>query len=467
METDDMDSRIKNTLTQIKLCKAKLAETNYTSLNEILSSKECQLILSQFQNKRHRTYTYEKTLFTFLQQVLNPDKSCKNAVADLVVQGHKNNNEISLNTGAYCKARQRLPEELIRELIRITSTFSAKNILPHWQLTKRPLKAVDGTTANMPDTKENQKAFPQIPGQKKGVGFPIVRIVAILSITDGVILDHATGQYKGKGTGESTLFRSLYHCINDDDIFLLDALYPSFWVVADIKAKNADIIAAGKCRHYDFRKGEKLGTNDHIVEWEKPNRPEWMDKATYDAYPEKVRVREYRIGGKTYITTLLDKKEYSKKKLKELYEQRWLFEVNLRNLKQVMKMEMLSCKTPELIKKEISIHILAYNFIRIIIAEACVKNGMPNKISFKSTVQLIRSFTPLFINSTEKEARRLYQALLKEIVKNNIGNRPGRIEPRKLKKRSKCYKLLTKPRDLERKEIKREIKKRNSRYALK
>jgi hypothetical protein len=463
-----MDIKQKPTLAQIKKHKKSLFDKNNISLNEILSSEECQHIISECRDFRDRIYTPLRTLFIFIKQVLNPDKSCKNAVADLVAEQLLTEGEIiSTNTGSYSNARKRLPEQAISELVRTVGKSSAKKAATGWKVFGRPLKGVDGTCVIMSDTKENQEIFPQQTCQKKGIGFPIARIVIVMSLTVGTVLDYAVGAFKGKGTGEASLLRTIFDSIERDDILLGDRYYPSFFLIADVLEKGADgIFRAQAQRWYDFRKGESLGIKDHIVEWNKPKKPEWMAQEIYDACPDQIKVREFKVNGKIYVTTLLEPKKYHKKELAKIYELRWHLEINLKSIKDVMSMDMLSCKTPEMARKEIGIHFLAYNFIRILMAEACVQyHAIPNQVSFKGTVQLLNKFMPHFINSSRKQNKMLYNELLKIIVKSKIGNRPGRIEPRRVKRRRKPFDTLNRPRFVEKARLERKLERMISRNA--
>jgi hypothetical protein len=461
-----MDITHKFKLAQIKQHKKSLFENNNISLNDILGSKKCQQIVGECRDFRERIYTPLKTLFIFIKQVLNPDKSCKNAVADLVAERLITEGEIvSTNTGSYSNARKRLPQQMIGELVRETGKSSGKKALTGWRVFGRSLKGVDGSSVIMPDTKENQEIFPQQKVQKKGVGFPIARIVVVMSLTVGTVLDYAIGAFKGKGTGESSLLRSIFDCIEQDDILLGDRYYPSYFFISDVIIKGADGIFRGQAqRSYDFRKGKSLGKKDHIVEWHKPKKPEWMTPEAYEGYPKQITVREFKVNGKIYVTTLLEYKKYHKKELAKIYELRWQLEINLKSIKETMNMDMLSCKTPEMVKKEIGIHFLAYNFIRIIMAEACDRhNAIPNEVSFKGTVQLLNRFMPHFINSNNKQNKTMYAELLKYIVKNKIGNRPGRIEPRRVKRRPKPFDILNRPRFIEKAKLERKLQRQISR----
>lgn len=231
--------------------------------------------------------------------------------------------------------------------------------------------------------------------------------------------------------------------------------------MADLKQRGADGIFPGQSqRHYDFRKGTSLGKKEHIVEWKKPTKPKWMSQEAYDAYPQQLSVREFKVAGKVYVTTILDHNRYNKKEIVELYKQRWLVEINLRSIKSVLNMDFLSCKTPDMIRKEIAAHMLGYNIIRIIMAEASERYGAnPNKISFKGTLQLLNQFIPRILIVKSSERINSYHALLSKIVLNKIGTRPGRIEPRKVKRRQKPFPTLNKPRNIEKNKILR--KRRN------
>ena len=209
-------------------------------------------------------------------------------------------------------------------------------------------------------------------------------------------------------------------------------------------------------RHYDFRRGKRLGKGDHVVSWAKPPRPEWMDEETYDALPESLEVREVRVriaqaGTRTrqiiVATTLKDVKQHSQKDIADLYHQRWHAELDIRAIKQALKMDILSCQTPEMVRKEVWAHLLGYNLVRAVMAQAAQKKGLkPREVSFAGAVQIINAFRwPLLLLSGEKLAV-LTDALHRAVAAHKVGDRPGRYEPRKKKRRPKCYPNLTKPR---------------------
>lgn len=464
-----MHFRQKNTLAQIDKQKQLLIDgKNDLSLNNFVNSDSFQNIVSECREYRERIYTPFKTVFTFIKQVIDPDKSCKNAVAGVaaekIVLGEK---KISTNTGPYVKARQRLPEKTVHDLVKESGESQLKNASAQWKPYGRELKVFDGTTVIMADTKENQSAFPQHKNQKKGVGFPIARVVAVMSLTLGTVLDYAVDAYKGKGTGESSLLKKIFGCIKKDDIVLGDRYFPNFFLMSSLYKIGADGIFRGQSqRHYDFRTGMQLGKNDHIATWKKPAKPKQMTQEEYDSHPNEIQVREFKVDGNVYVTTFLNDKKYHKQELSILYKRRWEVEINLKNIKATMKMDMLSCKTPDMVKKEIGIHFLAYNFIRIMMAEACAKHdALPWKTSFKGTVQLLEKFMPYFLNAGEENNKIIYSEMLGLIVKNKVGNRPGRVEPRAVKRRPKPFDKLNKPRSIEKARLMKKMNKRALKYA--
>lgn len=455
---------------QIKKCKKQLLDdSECISLSKIFACEKFQGLIQECRVYRNRIFTPLVTLLIFIKQVLSTDKSCRKAISDFIAQesSHKNQVIPSLNTGPYCKARQRIPEETIKELVKVSNEVATKNTPTGWRIYGREVKLIDGTTIKMADTHENQAVFPQHSGQSEGVGFPIARLMVILSLSAGTVVDYAVGAYKGKGTGEHSLLRCIFDSINEGDILLGDRYFPSFFLLADLKMKGIDGIFKGQSqRQYDFRQGKRLAKNDHLVNWKRPRKPEWMDQETYNRYPTEITVREFKVNGNVYVATFMDSKKYHKKELARIYLLRWQIEISLDSIKTVLGMDMLSCKTPEMVRKEIGIHFLAYNFIRILIAQACQKyECIPREVSFKGALQLLNSFSPYFVIASESESKIFFSTMLELIVKNKVGNRPNRIEPRALKQRKKAFMMLTRSRDVEREKIKIKIEKRILKYA--
>jgi len=415
-------------------------------------------IQKYFPDYRERAFGPLTTLFAFLSQMLSPDKSCAETVArvnaERVTQGKE---PVSPDNSAYCKARDRMPEDFIHELVTDTAFAIEKGTPEEWLWKNRKVKLVDGSTLTMADTAENQREYPQHSKQKAGVGFPITRLMAVFSLASGCILDMANGPYKGKGTGEHGLLRQLMHCFQAGDIVIGDAYFPSYFLIAMFQLAGVDCLFAydGK-RDMDFRTGERLGKKDHLIFWQKPARPSWMSYEQYDQIPDAIQIRECIVSIErpgfssttvTLITTLLDPQYASKQELGWLYGQRWAAELNLAALKTVLKMEHIRAKTPEMVRKEIWATILAYNLIRKLIGEAAYQYGLlAREISFKGAVQNLNAFRPLWLNPAVSNHSELIQILLLLISKRRVANRPGRVEPRAIKKRVRPFPRLHLPR---------------------
>lgn len=417
--------------------------------SEVLS----QLVQRFFPNFRERVFDPITTLFALISQMLSPDKSCAETVArvnfERVSRGLA---PVSPDNSGYCKARERLPENFIHELMAKSGQDIEKEIPESWLWKGRRLKVVDGSTATMADTPGNQAEYPQHGRQQQGVGFPIMRMMAVFSLATGCILDLAMGPYKGKESGEHGLLRKLLHCFQAGDLVLGDAYFPSYFLIAMLQTMQVDCLFAsdGK-RSIDFRKGERLGKKDHLVFWQKPQKPDWMDKELYDQMPCSIQIREckvnlekpgFRTRTQVLVTTLKDSDEVPEAELAWLYELRWNAELNLAAIKTVLKMEHIRAKTPSMVRKEVWATLLAYNLIRKLIGEAAYRNDiLPREISFKGTVQHLNAFRPLWALPTVP-GKEIINALLSLIAKIRVANRPGRVEPRALKKRPRPFPRL-------------------------
>ena len=313
------------------------------------------------------------------------------------------------------------------------------------------MKLVDGSTVSMPDTPENQAAYPQPRSQKAGVGFPIARLVAIISCSTGALLDLTLGSYRGKGTGEHGLLRELMGNFQSGDIFLGDAYYCSFFLIALLMRMGVDaVFPMHGARDCDFRRGIRLGKKDHRVEWLKPQRPQWMDQETYDSFPARIVVREaevsldrngFRSEPRVLVTTFLNSRQVSKQDLARLYDFRWLCEIDLRAIKQTMRMDILRGKTPEMVLKEIWVHLLAYNLIRKVMVQAAHQHHKnPRQLSFKLALQCIEAFRQSGLLAGGNP--HAFEYLLRAIASKEVGNRPGRWEPRAVKRRPKPFPRL-------------------------
>lgn len=404
-----------------------------------------------------RVYTTAVTVWTLLSQVLSSDHGCVSAVAKLIAFRASNDQSIpSSETGAYCIARDKLDEEAMQRTLCQTGDAIEDAAPDEWLWLGHRVISGDGTTVTMPDTPANQKEYPQLTAQKKGCGLPIMRMVVLFAISTGVVLQMATGQYKGKMTAEVSLFRTIDDIVQETDVFLADRAYSGWFDIARLSKRGAHtVLRKHQKRKTDFRKGKRLAKDDHIVTWPKPTRPTWMTKEEYVTYPDSIEVREVRVRVETpgfrtkeliVVTDLLDPVQYSKSDLAALYRRRWQAELNLRSLKTDMQMEHLRCKEPHRVRNEIRAHMIAYNLIRQLMCEAAIKgNVQPWQISFKNTMQTLNEMLPIL--SAIEDHEKLCDTMLNCCLKHVVGNRPDRYEPRVVKRRPKSYTLMTKPRD--------------------
>jgi len=357
----------------------------------------------------------------------------------------------SPDSSAYCTARDALPEAACRELVRRTGRELETKSPTGWLWKGRHVCVVDGSTITMPDTPQNQQEYPQQKNQKAGCGFPIARILVVFSLATGAVLEAAIGQYAGKQTGENSLFRQMHKNLASGDVALADRYFSGWFDIALLKQSGVDsVVRKHQLRATDFRTGTRLGHDDHLVRWSKPERPKWMSKEQYASLPEKLELREVRVhvkqrGFRTKIvlvvTTLLDAKEISAAEIAELYRRRWHAELNLRTLKIVLQMDHLRCKTPHRVRNEFYMHLLAYNLIRRMMALAASEmDTSPWQISFKGTLQTFSNFLPSLTTTMRVDDG--CALLVACVAAHTVGNRPDRYEPRRVKHRPKKYKFF-------------------------
>ena len=407
---------------------------------------------------RERQFPPTQTLSMFLAQALSADGSCQQAVNDAMVKRVISGLEPGkTNTGGYCKARARLPLTMVSTLALQTGTIVAEGGAPWWHWQGRQVRLVDGATVTLPDTEENQAAYPQSSSQKAGLGFPICRVVALLCLGSGALLNAATGPCEGKGSDEQSLLRSMLDTLKRDDILLGDAFYATYFLLCELVRRGVDGLFeqhGSRQRSTDFRKGEKLGVRDHLIVLTKPKKkPDWMSQEEYDQAPATLKVREFKAGGKIMVTTFLCPKQTPKAVLKALYRCRWNVELDLRNIKTTLGMETLRCKTPEMAIKELWVYLLAYNLIRLLMAQAALlADQIPRQLSFKHTVQIWLSWQQRGGGTHDAVS---INALLILIAEPRVGLRPGRLEPRAVKRRPKPFPRLTKPRQVAREEVRK------------
>jgi len=404
---------------------------------------------------RERKFPPTVTLAMFLGQIMSADGSCQNAVDEAMIGRVLSGLEPgSVNTAGYCRARGRLPPEMLSTLVRRSATLLSERTPDQWLWRGRPVKLVDGTTVLMPDTPENQAHYPQSRTQAAGAGFPLARVVGVISLSNGALLDAGMSPWQGKGSGEHGLFRRLRECFDKGDVMLADSYFCSYFLIADMLRRAVDVLFEQHgARITDFRRGERLGARDHLVTWMKPQRPAWMSREEYRGYPKQITMREVKIDKKVLVTTFLSRRQMSKTALGELFWQRWNVELDLRNIKTTLGMEALSCKTPQMCEKEFWVYWLAYNLIRLLMAEAALRaDVLPRQLSFKHTLQIWVSWSQRqFLCKSGEDTAKLF-VLIAQI---RVADRPDRVEPRAVKRRPKPYPLLDRPRRMARMQIRK------------
>ncbi len=391
----------------------------------------------------------------FLVQAMSADRSCQNIVDAAVKRLMGELPICSTHTGAYCRARKRLPLDMVSTLARYTGRMMTEHTPDSWHWRGRPVRLVDGATVTLPDTEENQTVYPQPRSQQPGLGFPLCRVVGIVCLASGAVLYAALGPCRGKGSDEQSLLRTILGTLDAGDLLLGDAFYATYFLLCALQAKGVDGIFeqyGSRRRSTDFRQGERLGPRDHLIEIDKPKvKPAWMSQAEYDQTPDRLKVRELRAGGKILVTTLLCSKSTSKAALKALYRNRWQVELDIRNIKTTLGMETLSCRTPEMAEKELWVYLLAYNLIRLLMAQAALlADIIPRQLSFKHTLQLWIVWQKSGRYDIDK-----IDGLFILIAQQQVGKQPGRMEPRAIKRRPRQFPLLTKPRAIARENIRK------------
>jgi hypothetical protein len=445
---------------QVRRFRARFVQSAGKALGKVLTAQVLKnAVLEETGSWRERLYGPLTTLVLFIEQVLGADHSCQDAVSrGLSARVALGQVPCSLNSGPYCKARARLALGLIERLGReVAARLCAGQPAP-WLWRGRAVKLVDGTTVSMPDTQKNQDAFPQPRGQKPGLGFPLARLLGIVSLSCGAVLEWASGPCEGKHSGETALLWRLMDKFADGDVVVADRAFAGYFGIARLRQVGVDVlIRQHQRRHTDFRRGARLGKRDHVVSWARPQRPAWMDPTTYASMPESILMREVRLADLTLVTTLLDAKEVDKRELVDLYGKRWQIELDFRAIKTVMQMDVLRCKSPQMVRKEIAVHLLAYNLVRTVMAQAaCLAHLLPRQLSFKATLQVLNAFEENLRHAPRARLSSRHALVLGSIAQLVLPVRPHRVEPRAVKRRPKPHPLLTKPRRLWQQRLRRQ-----------
>ena len=416
---------------------------------------------------RDRFWTPAQTIWTFLLQVLHVGYSCRAAVAlslsRLAAAGR--GALPSADPSAYGQARQRLPVEVLRQGVRAVGHRLQERVAATHRWCGRRVWVVDGSSCSMPDTPSLQETFDQPRGQKPGCGFPVAKLVAMFCWASGAVLEVAIGPW---WRSELALWRELWHLLRPRDVVLGDRFYCTFADLAALRGRGGDgVFRLHQQRPADLRRGRRLGNGDRLVTWRRPTynaRPRGMSRSQWEALPETLTVRLIRVVVDTpgfrsqrlvVATSLLDPKAYPRDRIAALYGDRWTVELRLRELKTTLGLDVLRGQSPDIVLKEIYMHLLAYNLIRSLMAEAAATHATDlHRLSFAGTLDRLNAALPyLALLGRDGRAQMLYEWVLACIARDPLPSRPERVEPRAVKRRPKPYPLLNKPRHQMRKAL--------------
>ena len=445
----------------------RFSDNDGLPISDVLTESSIQTVLEDHGIEfRDRVFTPAVTIWGFLSQVLSEDHSCRDAVSRIVAHRAMNGRVVcSPSTAAYCKARARLSQDVLSTLARRTATELEDSIKEEWKWCGRNVYIVDGSTLSMPDTDDNQEVYPQPASQKPGLGFPLARITVLLSLATGACHDLAIAPYQGKGTGEKSLFREMYGGLKSNDVVLGDALFDDYFIAWDLRECGIEIVSRAQYERKSTWTKTRYSLNDIVLVWPRPQKPRRMSLEQYKRYPEQMEMRQVSVDARDknnrakefkVVTSILDE-TISGKQIGDLFERRWDGEVDIRAIKQTMQMDILRCKTPEMVHKEIWTHLLAYNLLRTVMAVAANEKDIePREVSFKGAKQTVTAFAPKIEAAPPQRRVSLLEAMLNVIAYHRVRNRPGRWEPRAVKRRPKAHDRLTQPRNVAKKPENRE-----------
>ncbi|WP_420467169.1 IS4 family transposase [Panacagrimonas sp.] len=420
-------------------------------LGRLVSASRLDAILHADRAKlRERIFTRRVTLGLFVEQVISHDPACQDAVGRALSQRVALGlSPCSLNTGPYCKARERLPLAVIEHLL-LDIAHDAQPLAASWNGWRRPIKLVDGTVVSMPDTPANQAAFPQNRSQQPGLGFPLARIVGVVSLSSGCVLAYTVSPCEGQATAECRQFQRLLEAFEPGDLVIADRAYASYFLIQAVQDRGIDFLIRDLGRRHP-RQPVCGPPQDHLVDWVKPARPRWMDPATYRTARPALRLREVQQGDRRLLTNL---RTGSPEQLDSLYQQRWHIELDFRAIKSTLQMDILRCQSPAMIHKEIAAHLLAYNMIRALMVRALQnQSSSPRAYSFAAARRAVARFQEALRHDPCRCFNSAFEQMLNAISAANIPIRPGRVEPRAVKRRPKNPIRLTLPRPLARQNI--------------
>ncbi len=443
-------------MTSLQTVRDRFTSSQGLPFAEVLTEARILEVLDEHKVEyRDRVFGPITTLWGFLSQVLSDDHSCRDTVSRVIAHRAASGLEpCSPNAASYCNARARLPIGVLRDLAKQTARQLQDGLPQAWKWNGRDVFIADGSHVSMPDTPQNQAAYPQVYNQEPGVGFPLARLTVLLSLASGACHDLAVAPYAGKGTGETTLLRQMYGSLGSGDVVVADALFDNYFLIWELRERGIDVVAREQAERVGTVTVERRPDGD-LIAWQRPNKPRGMTGEQYRRYPKSQEMRRVSVDARdkdnrveqfAVVTTLLDT-SIGGGQIGELYERRWDGEVDIRSVKSVMKMDVLRCKSPEMVRKEIWAHLLAYNLLRTVMAVAAAENDTePRKISFKGAKQAVTAFAPKIEAARPEDRGRLIDALLRTVAYHRVGKRPGRWEPRARKRRSERAARLMQPR---------------------
>jgi hypothetical protein len=408
-------------------------------------------------NSRERLFTLRLTCECFLWQMLKPRTACREVVRQVqALACLHGKGSVDEGASAYIQARQRLPQECLERILAATAQAAEAHAAVSPRLQGRPVKVVDGSSVQLPDTAANQKKYPQPAGQKPGCGFPVLKLVVLFSLTSGALLDVVMGSLHSH---DLRLFRRLWQCLKARDILLGDRAYGDYVTLAGLPRQGVDVVARlHQARKVDFRRAKRLGHNDGLFLWRKGcMQSTILTPEQWAALPAEIQVRivrftaacrGFRTQRSTLVTTLLDAELYPAAELVALYLRRWRIELCLRDVKTTLGLEQLRCQSPAMVRKELLAGLIAHNLIRCVMAEAArVHEAQLERLSFKGAVDALRQYSAALAQArTHRLKRKLWQDLLHTLACDLVPLRPGRTEPRAVKRRPKPFPLLNRPR---------------------
>jgi Transposase DDE domain len=443
-------------MTSLETVRARFTSSKGLPFTEVLTEASILEVLDEHKIEyRDRLFSPLTTIWGFLSQVLSDDHSCRDAVSRVLAHRAASGlGPCSPNAASYCNARKRLPTGVLRALAKRTAGQLRDGLPQQWKWNGRDVFIADGSHVSMPDTAENQVAYPQVYNQQPGIGFPLARLLVLLSLASGACHDLALAPYAGKGTGETTLLRQMYGSLSPGDVVVADALFDNYFLIWELRELGIDVVAREAAKRVGTVTTRSRPDGD-VITWQRPNKPRGMSGEQYRTYPRSQALRRVSVDARDkdnrveqfqVITTILDA-SIDGGQIGGLYERRWQGEVDIRSIKSVMKMDVLRCKSPEMVGKEIWAHLLAYNLLRTVMAVAAAQSGVePRKISFKGAKQAVTAFAPKIEAARPEDRGRLIDALLKAVAYHRVGNRPGRWEPRARKRRPERAARLMLPR---------------------